>query len=58
MCGNKHVDEKCIDQNCEIRICEKSPRTYSYYRDFGMCKFTIFCKFEHTNLENKIKDLK
>ena len=56
-CRYKHVDEECDDENCDVYKCEKRhPRTCSYMRDHGRCKFTTYCKYNHKKVKNTIEN--
>ena len=38
----------CADKNCTVFNCEKRhPKICIYHRDFGKCKFTTYCKYNH-----------
>ena len=60
-CHLRHVDEVCKTENCDVVKCEKRhPRTCKFMRDYGRCKFTTYCKFDHqkcTNISDNAKKL-
>ena len=50
----------CATKDCNVFSCEKRhPRQCIYQRDFGRCKFTTSCKYDHRKprdiLENSNK---
>ena len=52
-CRYRHVDVLCVDKDCNVFKCEKRhPKICNYFRDFGQCKLTTFCRYKHF----KIKD--
>ena len=47
-CRKLHVNEKCENSECEIKLCMKRhPKICKFYRDYNYCKFGEFCKFVH-----------
>ena len=59
-CRFRHENEKCEKKECNIYDCEKRhPKICNYKRDFGRCKFTTYCKYDHEKpidiLENSEK---
>ena len=67
-----HENKKCENSDCEIRDCPlRHPKIRKFYRDFGFCKFSEWCKFSHEvkrsmfvendgvkNLEEKLEKVK
>ena len=59
-CRFRHINEKCVAKECNIFDCEKRhPKICNYIREFGRCKFTTFCRYDHEKpdsiLENSEK---
>ena len=61
-CRYQHNNVVCVENNCNVFQCDKRhPRTCNFWKEFGQCKFTIYCKYKHEeqkyNFENceKIK---
>ena len=47
-CCFRHNIVKCVDKNCSVFKCEKrQPKICKYQRDFGRCKFTTYCSYNH-----------
>ena len=64
-CRNHHVNEKCENVNCDIKLCEKRhPVECKFFRSYQRCKFLEFCHYEHkivktsNNIENDMNNLK
>ena len=52
-CHFRHVKLICIDNSCNIFNCEKRhPKICDWYRQYGRCKFTTFCKYKHVNTDS------
>ena len=59
-CRFRHVNEKCETPDCNVFNCEKRhPKICNFINQYGRCKFTIYCKYDHEKpknvLENKAK---
>ena len=55
-CRNLHVNELCVDHQCDIAVCEKRhPRICSFYRDYGRCKYAEYCRYKHAQTVDEIK---
>ena len=64
-CKNLHIEEKCVDKECDILNCDKRhPRSCNFFREYRRCKFLDFCRYEHVEpfseklieqLDDKIK---
>ena len=38
----------CVAKNCSVYNCEnRHPKTCTFQRDHGRCKYTTFCKYDH-----------
>ena len=54
-CRNLHVNELCVELQCDIAVCEKRhPRTWSFYRDYGRCKYTEYCRYKPAQTVDEI----
>ena len=52
-CFFRHVKEICSDDTCNVFDCEKRhPKNCNFYRDYGKCKFTIYCAYKHEQQNN------
>ena len=48
-CRFRHINEVCSDTNCSVFSCElRHPRMCNFFKEFGRCKFTTYCKYDHT----------
>ena len=66
-CRKKHIDEICLENNCEIKMClKRHPRPCKFFDLYQKCKFGTFCAFKHCesiqakelkNLKSKVEDL-
>ena len=55
-CRYRHIVEKCETKNCNVFDCERRhPKICNYIRDYGQCKFTTYCKYDHDK-PNNIKE--
>ena len=53
-CRFRHNDKVCVDKICKIVNCEnRHPRSCKFQREYGRCKFTTYCKYNH----DKNKDI-
>ena len=47
-CHNRHNDVLCSGKNCDVFNWEKRyPKICNYNRDFGICKFTTYYRYNH-----------
>ena len=54
-CRNRHVDDICETENCDIFSCDKRhPKVCRFVGRFGRCKFLEYCKYDH----RKPKDIR
>ena len=52
----RHDNVICVDQNCSVFNCEKRhPKICKYQRDYGRCKFTSYCRYNH-NKQNDVSE--
>ena len=55
-CRNRHNNIACSDNKCKVFNCEKRhPKICKFMREFGRCKFTTGCAFDHKKV-NAIAD--
>ena len=58
-CHFRHVEEVCSEDNCNVFNCEKRhPKICKFMREYGMCKFTDFCKYDHKKCKDIIDNAK
>ena len=62
-CFRKHKNVICENAQCKVQQCRlRHPRKCRYVLQYQYCKFGLFCKFSHDEIEDKetkqIEDLK
>ena len=58
ICRYKHANDECLEDNCNINICEKRhPKKCFYFKTFRKCKFGDYYRFSHTfhDKDDKLK---
>ena len=52
-CHFRHEEKICIENNCNVFDCEwRHPKICKWYQEYGRCKFSLYCKYRHTNIKN------
>ena len=48
--------EKCDENKYGIANCDKKhPHPCNFYMDYGRCKYSDYCKYDHIQLETNIQ---